>query len=172
MAFDPLHGHAALRRGRRSESGAEYFLTFCTLNKKQGLAVPSLAKPIKSAASKLETESLWTLRTGVIMPDHIHFLISLGSTASLTDAVRLFKGRLSPVLRQAGLRWQPAYFDHRLRAGEDVLPVFLYIFLNPYRAGLIPQAAKWSGYYCCANDWSWFEPLTNAETPFPEWLAG
>lgn len=104
------------------------------------------------------------------MPDHIHALVRLGVGASLAETVRLFKGRLAPVLRRNGLAWQDGYYDHQMREGEDALPVFLYIFLNPYRANLLRADEKWPGYYCAADDWEWFAPLTNSDTPFAEWL--
>lgn len=105
------------------------------------------------------------------MPDHVHLLFRLGDDASLTDCVRQFKGRISPVLRRENLHWQDGFFEHRLRADEDRQPVFRYIFLNPYRAELLSLAKHWSGYYCAADDWVWFQPLTDSGVPFPEWLA-
>jgi hypothetical protein len=75
------------------------------------------------------------------------------------------------VLRSEGLRWQRGYFDHRLRPDEDRLPVFLYLYLNPYRAGLLATSDLWSGYYCRPDDWAWFAPLTDEGSPMPEWLA-
>jgi hypothetical protein len=58
-----------------------------------------------------------------------------------------------------------------MRREEDRLPVMLYIFLNPYRAGLLPENKPWPGYYCCEEDWVWFRALTNESVPVPEWLA-
>ncbi|MFZ5495155.1 MAG: hypothetical protein ACOZE5_07430 [Verrucomicrobiota bacterium] len=54
--------------------------------------------------------------------------------------MRLFKGRLTPALRNHGLKWQEGFYDHQIRESEDLLPVFLYIYLNPYRAGLLGEA--------------------------------
>jgi hypothetical protein len=81
------------------------------------------------------------------------------------------KGRLSLDLRKHDLRWQKAYFDHRLRPNDDALPVFLYIYLNAYRAGLVAADEKWPAYFCCPEDWSWFQTATNQSCPYPEWLA-
>lgn len=171
MPFDPRHGHEALRRGRWSESGAEYFLTFCTLDRQPGLTTPDIVKAVWLEADRLARESAWNLRTGVVMPDHVHLLVEVSSMPGLAGSVRLFKGRLAPILRKVGLKWQPAYFDHRLRSAEDRLPVFLYIHLNPYRAKLLPPDQTWPGYYCTQSDWTWFGPLTNQSCPYPEWLA-
>ena len=84
--------------------------------------------------------------------------------------MRLFKGRLSPELRARGLCWQEGFYDHRIREPSDLLPVFLYIFLNPYRAALIKQSERWPGYYCLAADWAWFGEMTSESLPLPEWL--
>jgi REP element-mobilizing transposase RayT len=171
VTFDPLHGHDALRRGRWSESGGEYFLTFCTASRRQGLTAPNLVKAIWGVADKMNQESTWILRTGVVMPDHIHLLAEINSAIGLADAVRQFKGRLTPFLRNVRLQWQPAFFDHRMRPGEDRLPIFMYIFLNPYRAKLLAPDQMWPGYHCANEEWSWFEQQTNHSCAYPEWLA-
>jgi hypothetical protein len=93
----------------------------------------------------------------------MHLIVTLGADADLTVVIRLFKGQLVPALRTAALRWQRGCFDHQMRRGEDRLPVFRYIFLNPYQAELIAPHEKWASYYCSPDDWNWFEPLTNAE---------
>ena len=105
------------------------------------------------------------------MPDHVHLVVGLQINADLSAAVRLFKGRLTPALRARGIAWQPAFFDHRMRTDEDRLPVFRYIFLNPYRANLIKSDDRWPGSHCASADWEWFSSLTDNECPFPEWLA-
>jgi REP element-mobilizing transposase RayT len=105
------------------------------------------------------------------MPDHLHLLVTLGGGAELSAAVRLFKGRLAPLLRDHTTRWQPSFYDHRLRADDDRLPVFLYIFLNPYRAELLPADKIWPGYFCADSDWEWFGPLTQESCPEPPWLG-
>jgi len=110
------------------------------------------------------------LRCGVIMPDHLHLLVSLGQTLDLSSVIRLFKGRMTPLLRQHQAAWQQSFYDHRLHPGEDLLPIFLYIFLNPYHKNLIPLDRPWPGYYCSTEDWNWFGPLTKENCPEPAWL--
>lgn len=146
-------GHEALRRGRWSCPGAEYFLTFCTKDRRCGLAHPGLLDVLGVSMQQLSADRVWSVRTAVIMPDHIHLLVALRSEDTLSEAVRLFKGRSSVVLRGAELQWQRGYFDHRMRDGEDRLPVFRYIYLNPYRAGLVDIGRRWPGYFCADEDW-------------------
>ena len=139
MAWTPGHGHEALRRGRWSVSGAEYFVTLCTHDRKPGLTEPSTLSGALAEMQRLGKEEVWRLHAAVVMPDHVHLLVAVGESTDLAGAVRLFKRRLTPLLRKSGLRWQQAYFDHRMRTAEDRLPVLLYIYLNPYRAGLLSQ---------------------------------
>ncbi len=171
MTMTPGRGHEALRRGRWSVAGAEYFLTCCTEARETGLDASPLTGDILTAAEKLTDQGAWRLRTAVVMPDHVHLLFVLGEKADLAPVVRLFKGRLAPTLRTAGLKWQRGYFDHRLRAGEDRLPVFRYIFLNPYRIARVRPDERWPGYFCADEDWVWFKALTDDGGAFPEWLV-
>ncbi|MBI2514073.1 MAG: transposase [Opitutae bacterium] len=170
MAHDPKRGHSALRRGRWSTPGAEYFLTVCTDDQPCGLGAREVTAPLTEGALRLESEGAWHVRTMSVMPDHLHFLVVLGETLPLSEVVRRFKGRHASLLQSQRLRWERGCFDHRLRDDEDRLPVFLYIFLNPYRANLLPHSERWPGYYCCPEDWRWFGPLTDHDCPMPEWL--
>ena len=145
-------------------------MTCCTNKRRPGLSEGGVPSELLSAAQRLESEGCWLLRSAVVMPDHVHLLVISGASTALATAMRLFKGRLTPTLRKSGLQWQPAYFDHRLRPGEDRMPIFLYMFLNPYRANLAHKDEKWPGYYCREEDWAWFGALTDRDTPTPEWL--
>jgi len=163
-------GYAALRRFRESTPSADYFIT-CNLSKRgNGLETPVLTGQAVQQWRELEQARLWSVRIAVVMPDHIHLLIRLAGPGSLAECMRLFKGRLTSALRQRGLKWQEGFYEHRLRETEDLLPVFLYIYLNPYRAKLISNGQKWPGYYCCEEDWSWFGTMTDHDLPQPEWL--
>ena len=115
----------------------------------------------------------WKLRCAVVMPDHLHLLVMLGSRIPLGKTVSRLKSKTSAVLAasQHKLEWERDFFDHRLRPSEERLDVFLYLFLNPYRAGLCPRIECWPGYYCCEEDWEWFRTMLDQDRPVPEWLA-
>ncbi len=127
-------GYGALLRGRCSMVGSNYFLTCCLKRPHTGLAKPDVAPSVLTQMRELETRGHWHIRTAVLMPDHVHMLITLGERCSLPEAVRSFKGPLARLLRTHGLRWQDGYYEHRLRSVDKLLATFLYIFLNPYRA--------------------------------------
>lgn len=165
-----LRGYGELLIGRWSHAHATYFLTGRLRGRGSGLTEEPVASAVRGKLHELEAERAWTLRTFVLMPDHFHLVVTLGEMGSLSDAMRSFKGPLAPVLRSQGIAWQTGFYDHRLRSPEELLPTFRYIYLNPYRAGLIATGEKWPWYFCASEDWAWFGDLTDDGQPFPEWL--
>ncbi|EKF73263.1 hypothetical protein A11A3_14627 [Alcanivorax hongdengensis A-11-3] len=75
------------------------------------------------------------------MPDHVHWLFSLGERYSLSHTVMMLKSR---VVRRMGLSvWQRGFHDHALREEESVIEVARYIVANPLRAGLVSRLADY-----------------------------
>jgi putative transposase len=142
-----------------------------TINAASGIVHGDVAPLIQARLEYVESTGTWRVRTSVLMPDHLHLVVTLGADADLSQALRALKGPLSAMLRIHGLRWQESYYDHRLRPGDKLLPVFLYVFMNPYRSGLLKPDEKWPWYRCAPDDWEWFGGMTNQSCPFPEWLA-
>jgi putative transposase len=170
MTF-PERGQDALRRGRFSQANTSYFITICTLNRVSGLAEPVLFEGLLNLLLALEKDGVLHVRCLTLMPDHLHMVIRLGETKTLSEALRLFKGHASVLLRAHGLAWQRGgYYEHRLRPDEPLGPVFRYIFLNPFRKSLVHSDHSWPFFFCCQEDWAWFKDETKNGEPYPEWL--
>jgi putative transposase len=78
--------------------------------------------------------------TYCLMPDHLHYLLSPGadgcSVLTFTDR---YKGRSTKQSWSCGWRgrlWQARYYDHLVRAEEDLRAIAAYILDNPVRKGL------------------------------------
>ena len=134
---DPSKGHAALRKGRWSARDTLYFITICLKNGQSGLDSLELFEKTLTVLKTLENDSLKTLHGIVQMPDHIHMLIESNSRSNLPDLVRLYKGRMTPALRNHSLGWQSGYFDRRLRPNDSVGAVLRYMLMNPYRKKIL-----------------------------------
>ncbi len=76
----------------------------------------------------------------LLMPDHVHCLVSFPESESMRTVVTAWKHYLS---NEHGLRWQRDFFDHRLRKEESYEEKAGYIRQNPVRAGLVKSAAEW-----------------------------
>ena len=105
------------------------------------------------------------------MPDHIHWVFSLGSRLTLSQVVSKWKFLTRERLAVAGLEWQANYFEHRLRESDDVEAYAFYVFMNPYVAKLTDCDEAWPWWRKGAQIQFQFETqLTHRRTPQPEWL--
>jgi putative transposase len=80
----------------------------------------------------------------VIMPDHIHILLT--PKATLEKAVQFIKGGFSfRAKKELGSNmeiWQKGFSDHRIRDGEDYARHVAYIRENPVRKHLCERAEE------------------------------
>src|SRR5439155_769116 len=76
---------------------------------------PLLGPGILDSAKFYETKTRWHITLFLLMPDHLHAILSFARDQSMSDVIRdwkRFHARTNRVL------WQEGYFDHRLRADE------------------------------------------------------
>lgn len=83
-----------------------------------------------------------------MMPDHMHLLLQLGTTESLSDFIRNFKSTTSRKVKMlASLNtplWSDSFHDRAIRREEDILPIARYIVANPLRAGMVSSVRQYS----------------------------
>ncbi len=83
----------------------------------------------------------------VVMPDHLHWLITLRS-GNLPALMQRIKGHsaisVNRALGKHGQLWQKGFHDHALREEEDLRAVARYIVANPLRAGLVEKIGDYS----------------------------
>ena len=77
----------------------------------------------------------------VIMPDHLHLLLTPAADLSLERAVQLIKGGFSYRLGKSkrGPVWQESFTNHRVRDKQDYERHAEYIRMNPVRARLVER---------------------------------
>lgn len=106
-----------------------------------------------------------------VMPDHLHALLNgLAEDADFRRFVSMYKQRTGFEFkrRTASPLWQEGYFDHVLRADEDILGVAAYIVANPVRAGLCQSPAEYP--YLGSPAYS-VESLIDAAQVRPAWRS-
>lgn len=143
----PARRTADLLLGRRSVPGSTYFLTLCEASRKPSLTQPVIVSSVKAALDQGHERGDLPLIAAIVMPDHAHLLATLGLRLSLPRAIGKFKATTRNALSAAGLQWQENFYDHRLRHAEEVEPFARYMFLNPYRAGLLRLDETWSSWW-------------------------
>jgi putative transposase len=78
------------------------------------------------------------LHAFVVMPDHVHVLLTPAPEAAIERCAQLIKGGFSFAARKTttGELWQEGYHAHRITDDEDLRRQTLYIFNNPARKRL------------------------------------
>lgn len=169
MPEQPVRKTERLRIGRVSLPGARYFVTACVQGREPVLMVDVQLKRVLAGMDELTLAGDWRLLAASVMPDHVHVLFTLGERLPFDRVVAKLKSRARAA--DSVWRWQANVFEHRLRADEDAEDYAFYIFMNPYRAGLVDMSRSWPGWMCGAG-WRWrFEDgLSVAGAPPSEWI--
>jgi REP element-mobilizing transposase RayT len=98
------------------------------------------------------------LHAVVVMPDHVHLLLTPMRNAEgwpfpLKDILKLIKGpsarSVNLLNRTRGALWQDESFDHVLRSNESFDEKLKYIRQNPVRRGLTTVSEQY--------EWLWVE---------------
>jgi putative transposase len=89
----------------------------------------------------------------VIMPDHLHVILTPGASTTLERATQLIKGGSSYDIGQAfQIRfpvWQPGFTEHLIRDGADYESHVHYIDANPIEKSLAERAEEYQ--FCSAH---------------------
>ena len=82
----------------------------------------------------------------VVMPEHIHLLLSEPDSGTLSDAIHFLK-LSSAKQRQStvdgGHFWQKRYYDRNIRSYSDFTEKLRYIHRNPVKRGLCKKPEQW-----------------------------
>jgi putative transposase len=89
----------------------------------------------------------------VVMPNHVHFLLTIGKEMTVEKAVQLIKGNFSyRAKKEFGIQyqvWQRGFSEVRIADRDSFLAHKLYIQNNPVKAGLVnsPEEFPYSSAY-------------------------
>lgn len=122
-----------------------FFVTFCTWRKAPLLARHDVDNAFRQAAQDASVHAV-AVGQYVIMPDHVHCFIRVGSSGRIGLAVKALKRAITKVVHaaQSDVRvWQEGFFDHVLRSSESYSEKWEYIRSNPVRAGLVKNVEAW-----------------------------
>jgi putative transposase len=121
-------------------SGAFYFVTIHGAPDSVEFTLPHVAQELLQSVQYYHAQGRWFSRLFLLMPDHVHALVSFPATDALTKTVRDWKKYTA---RTTGVRWQRDFFDHRIRNDENWELKAAYIRQNPVRKNLVDTAENW-----------------------------
>ena len=131
----------------RTAPGASYFVTIKCWQSRAVFQVPENAEiPIESLFHYRDRKD-YVLHEFVVMPDHLHLLLTPSATTSLEKAIQLIKGgsshRIHKVRNQRMEIWQVGFYDWTIRDYNDWQARVEYIHDNPVRAKLVQKPEDW-----------------------------
>ncbi len=127
------------------ESQRTFFVTTITWQRLPIFRVEARATLLVEVLIGYHDQGKFLLHEFVVMPDHIHLLLTPAIEISLERAMQFIKGGYSYRLRKLEKIqvWQESFTNHRIRDFEDYQRHCEYVRMNPVRARL----ARYAGAY-------------------------
>ena len=120
----------------RSARPGTFFVTTATYNRRRLFQVLANAELLLDTIQQYRREGNYLLHDFVVMPDHLHVLITPQDT-TLERSIQLIKGGFSRRLASKFPVWQRGFTDHRVRDRADFDARRKYIRENPVDARLV-----------------------------------
>jgi putative transposase len=116
-----------------------YFITTVTANRRRLFQVEQNANLFINVLEEQRSKNRIQLHAFVIMPDHVHLLLTPAPDVSLEKAMQYIKGNFSFRLKNKLNVWQPSYDSRRIHDATDYATHLTYIHQNPIQANLTTQ---------------------------------
>jgi putative transposase len=126
---------------------SSYFVTTKCAQSRAIFQVPENAQILIDALCRYREKGTYLLHEFVVMPDHVHLLLTPLDPTSLEKAMQLIKGSSSfEIHKQRGQKmeiWQQGFHDWTIRDSEDWRVKSEYVAMNPVRAHLVEAFRDW-----------------------------
>lgn len=127
---------------RFQESAQSHFVTFSCYHRQPYFATPDLCDHFVRALEDMRARFQMRVYGYVVMPEHVHLLLSEPPPARLAEAIHYLK--LSYAKRvHSGVFWQERYYDRNVRDYREFTIKLRYLHRNPVTRGLVNDPADW-----------------------------
>ena len=137
---------------RYQQCGDFHFLTFSCYHRHAYLGMAQARELFEDALERVRCNYCLVVAGYVVMPEHVHLLVSEPRKSTLARAVQALK--LS-VARRRNERpfWQARYYDFNVHSSAKVSEKLQYMHQNPVKRGLVahPEDWPWSSYRHYSN---------------------
>jgi putative transposase len=116
-----------------------YFTTAVTANRRRLFQVESNANLLLEMIAHYREQTRYELHAFVIMPDHLHLLLTPAPEVSLEKVMQFIKGGFSFRLKSKLDVWSRSFNQTQILTSEKFEACKNYIEQNPVRARLVPS---------------------------------
>jgi putative transposase len=117
-----------------------YFITSTTASRRRIFQVDRNSELFLQILRENRAKNRIQLHAFVVMPDHVHLLLTPAPETSLEKAMQYIKGGFSFKLKSSFDVWDKSYTNHRIVDTEDYQRHLTYIEQNPVRDRLVQDA--------------------------------
>jgi putative transposase len=130
---------------RFQEQRCLHFLTFSCYRRSALLGTPRSRDAFEQMLERTRRWYGFYVAGYVVMPEHVHLLVSEPERAKLSLAVQMLKQNVARQLRgsEGGAFWQPRYYDFCVWSEANRIEKLRYMHRNPVRRGLVSSPEQW-----------------------------
>jgi len=155
------------RLTNRTSPGWTYFVTTKSWQNEPLFQVHETAEIVVSKILEYRDRGSYLLHEFVLMPNHLHLILTPAVNVSLEKAVQLIKGGSSyEIHRVRGNQmqiWQSGFHESRVMSWDDLKRKADYIHFNPVAAKLVDLPREWT--YGSASDMHKLDPVPQGLKP-------
>ena len=144
------------RLKRFHASGESHFVTFCCYRRRALLTTAASICIFEAALERVRRGFDMQVYGYVVMPEHVHLLVSEPKAGTLAEAIKSLKQGISRrLIGEAEHFWQKRYYDFNVRDSKQFSEKLRYIHRNPVKRGLCdrPEDWEWSSFRHYASGW-------------------
>jgi putative transposase len=135
------------RPKHRTQPGATYFVTTDTWQRRTLFQNRAMASIVEETIVRHRDQGSFRVHRHVVMPDHLHLILTPGESTTLEQSMQLIKGGSSHAIgKNFGTSfpvWHAGFTEHQIRDQRDFDSHVKYIDENPVKARLSPTAAEY-----------------------------
>ena len=127
---------------RYQQCGCFHFVTFSCYQRLPHLGFVSARSLFERSLETMRLRYDFVVCGYVVMPEHVHFLVSEPKKAFLCKAIQALKLSVSVQSRERPF-WQARYYDFNVHNEEKRVEKLRYMHRNPVKRGLVEKPEDW-----------------------------
>jgi putative transposase len=127
---------------RYQEADDLHFVTFSCSQRRPFLGTPTVRNIFEHSLETMRIRYRFFVLGYVVMPEHVHLLLSEPQKTSLSKAIQALKLSVA-VQRNERPFWQARYYDFNVFTDRKRVEKLRYMHRNPVARGLVEKPEQW-----------------------------